>query len=119
MVDQSWFEMAAIRRRRLANAVWIPLRVAEWIEEVGRIGCDGYRKEFFGLGSLAVPLGNRTEAGRLGWSEIGLAHSHGVYASKQIYIPAEVYQHNEGEDLGVELVLPKFRRRCCAIRLAS
>jgi hypothetical protein len=114
MVDQAWFEMVAIRRRRLANAVWIPLRVAEWVEEDGQLGCEGYRKEFFGLGSLAVPLGKRLEAGRLGWSEIGLGHSQGVYASKDIYIPAEVYQYNEGDDLGVELVLDQSFDGCAA-----
>src|ERR1700719_2284695 len=105
MVDQTWFEMPAIRRRRLANAVWIPLRVAEWIEEAGELGREGYRKEFFGLGSLAVPLGHRSEAEQLGWSEIGLGHTQGVYASKGIYMPAEVYQYDEGDDLGVELVM--------------
>jgi len=105
MVDQAWFEMLAIRRRRLANAVWIPLRVAEWVEQAGQLGCEGYRKEFFGLGSLAVPLGKRSEAERLGWSEIGLAHTQGVYASKDIYIPADVYQYDEGDDLGIELVM--------------
>jgi hypothetical protein len=105
VVDQAWFEMAGIRRRRLADAVWVPLRLAEWIGEVGRIGYEGYRTELFGLGSIAVPLARRADADKLGWSEIGIGHRHGVLASNERYIPAEVYQYCDGDDLGIELVL--------------
>jgi hypothetical protein len=105
IADQAWFEMASIRRRRLSDAVWVPLRLAEWIGEVGRIGYEGYRTEFFGLGSIAVPLARRADADKLGWSEIGIGHRHGVLASNERYTPAEVYQYRDGDDLGIELVL--------------
>jgi hypothetical protein len=105
IADQAWFEMASIRRRRLSDAVWVPLRLAEWIGEVGRIGYEGYRTEFFGLGSIAVPLARRANADKLGWSEIGIGYRHGVLASNERYTPAEVYQYRDGDDLGIELVL--------------
>jgi hypothetical protein len=105
VVDQAWFEMTSIRRRRLSDAVWVPLRLAEWIGEVGRIGYEGYRTEFFGLGSVAVPLARRADAEKLGWDAIGISHRHGVLASKERYTPAEVYQYCDGDDLGIELVL--------------
>ena len=82
--------MAGIRRRGLADAVWVPLRSAEWIEETGRNGYEGYRVEFFGLGSIAVRLAGRADAETLGWSGIGIGRRHGVYASKELYIPADV-----------------------------
>ncbi|MGH7096502.1 MAG: hypothetical protein ACREE4_02440 [Stellaceae bacterium] len=104
-VDQAWFEMASIRRRCLSDAVWVPLRLAEWIGEVGRIGYEGYRTEFFGLGSIAVPVARRADADKLEWSEIGIGHQHGVIASKEGYTPAEVYQYRDDDDLGIELVL--------------
>jgi len=105
VADQAWFEMASIRRRCLSDAVWVPVRLTEWIGEVGRVGYEGYRAEFFGLGSIAVPLGRRADADKLGWSEIGIGHQHVVYASKERYTPAEVYQYRDGDDLGIELVL--------------
>jgi hypothetical protein len=105
IADQAWFEMASIRRRRLSDAVWVPLRLAEWIGEVGRIGYEGYRTEFFGLGSIAVPLARRADADKLGWDAIGISRRHGVLASKEQYTPAEVYQYRDGDDLGIELVL--------------
>jgi len=58
-VDQNWFEMPEVRRRKLANAVWIPLRAIHRIEEIGNHGHAGYRSEFFGVGTLAVPTEKR------------------------------------------------------------
>ncbi len=104
-VEQAWFEMAAIRRRRLSDAVWVPLRVAEYIHERGRTGFEGYSAEFFGLGSIAVPVARRGEADELGWSEIGIGRRHGVYASRDRYIPAEVYEYEDSDNLGIELIL--------------
>jgi hypothetical protein len=105
VADQAWFEMAGIRRRSLSDAVWVPLRLAEWIGEVGRIGHEGYRTEFVGLGSIAVPFARRADADTLGWDAIGIGHCHGVLASNEGYTPAEVYQYCDGDDLGIELVL--------------
>jgi hypothetical protein len=100
-----WFEMKEIRRRRIADAVWIPLRAVETLIEEGKYGYPRYRKEFFGLGSLAVPLANREAVQKLGWSDIGIAHEQGIWATKEFYKPAEIYQYNEKEDLGIELAM--------------
>jgi hypothetical protein len=54
-MEQKWFEMAEIRKRRFDSAVWIPLR-ANQKNETGRWGYLGYESEYFGAGSLAVPL---------------------------------------------------------------
>lgn len=100
-----WFEMKEIRKRRLGDAVWIPLRAEETLIKEGKFGYPGYRREFFGLGSLAVPVTKRDAAGKLGWHDIGIIHDQGVWATKEFYKPAEIYQYNENEDLGVELAM--------------
>ncbi len=54
-MDQKWFEMQEVRRRFFDKAVWIPLRAAHKIESIGEYGHLGYKEEFFGAGSLAIP----------------------------------------------------------------
>ncbi len=71
-MEQKWFEMAEIRKRRFDSAVWIPLRACQR-SETGKRGHLGYKSEFFGAGSLAVPLSKRDAAARLGWMDLGLA----------------------------------------------
>jgi hypothetical protein len=103
-MDKSWFELKEIRRRRLADAVWIPLRVAEQVEKKGEYGYVGHKEEYFGLGSVAVPTSRRDAAKELSWSELG-GHDQRVWATKDYYKPADVYQYQDKEDLGIELVL--------------
>jgi hypothetical protein len=100
-----WFEMKEIRKRRLADAVWIPLRVEEPLIAEGKYGYPGYRYEFFGLGSLAVPVAKREAARKLGWNEIGISQDHGVWVTKELYKPADVFRYDEHEDLGIELAM--------------
>jgi hypothetical protein len=52
-----------------------------------------------------VPLAKRDAAKELGWDDIGLMHEQGVWATKEFYKPAEVYQYNTNENLGVELAM--------------
>jgi len=105
MMDQSWFEMADVRRRRFAKAVWIPLRAIHVICEEGQRGCLGFRQEFFGAGSLAVPVGSKEEATRLGWMDIGIGRAHSAFVDTGRYIPSDVYESNPGEVFGISLVL--------------
>ena len=100
-----WFEMKEIRKRRVSDAVWIPLRAVETVIEEGAYGYPGYRKEFFGSGSLAVPLDKRDAAQKLGWGDIGISHEQGIWATREFYKSAEIYQYNENEDLGIELAM--------------
>ena len=91
-MDQAWFEMIDVRRRTLGGAVWIPLRASQQLQAIGRRNHLGYRSEFFGAGSLAVPMRKRTAANKLGWTNIGLAFSHrgGIQGGR--YVPADVFE---------------------------
>lgn len=101
-MDKIWFHFADIRKRLLSKAVWVPLRASE-IASDGDYGRAGWREEFFGLGSVAVPLAKRDQAEKIGWQE--LSNSQGVWATRKLYKPAEAFQYHEGEDVGVALVL--------------
>jgi len=104
-VDQNWFEMPEVRRRKLANAVWIPLRAIYRIEEIGNHGHAGYKSEFYGVGTLAVPTGNKREAEKLGWMDVGISYHHSGCVEEGKYISADVYQDYRGEFSGLHLVL--------------
>ena len=103
-MQQAWFEMSEIRKRNLEGAVWIPLRASE-SQETGDYGHLNYKYELFGLGSLAVPLSMREQAKALSWSDIGLVHTSGPYATKATYKPADIYSRDGVTDFGVDLVL--------------
>jgi hypothetical protein len=103
LIPQQWFEMPEYRRRNFAEAVWIPLRAAETMHNL-----DG-TEELFCCGSVAFPPDKRAEAQRLGWSELGLMHNGGPCALRDHpYKPAEIYQRNDGEDLGIDLVFEQY-----------
>jgi len=100
MMDQDWFEMTDIRRRKLNTAVWIPLHAAHK-ESVGEYGTLGYREEFFGGGSLAVPLDKKAGAETLGWGEFGLMQGDSGGMEGGRYVPADVF---DGYGLGLSAV---------------
>jgi hypothetical protein len=104
-VDKTWFEMKDVRKRRLIDAVWIPLRLAEHVSQEGEFGYAGYIDEFFGLGSVAFPMDRREDTKKLRWSDIGLGHSQGVWATSDYYKPVGIYQYHDKVDLGIDLVL--------------
>jgi hypothetical protein len=110
-VDQNWFEMPEVRRRKLANAVRIPLRAIHRIEETGDPGQAGYRSDFYGVGTLAVPIEYKQRAEKLGWSDIGISHQHSGYVEEGRYIAADVYQDYRGEFFGLHLVLDQRGNR--------
>ncbi|PKQ06791.1 MAG: hypothetical protein CVT73_09520 [Alphaproteobacteria bacterium HGW-Alphaproteobacteria-12] len=88
----------------MGDAVWIPLWASEYLRDEGQFGYVGYIKEYFGLSSIAIPLTRRVEGRALRWSELG-GHSQGIWSTKDYYKPVDVYQRNDEEDLGIELVL--------------
>lgn len=102
-MKQEWFELTDLRRRRFADSVWIPLR-ASFTQKRGAYGQLGYTSTFTGICSLAVPLSMRKRA-PLDWNDIGLIHDQRPYATQHSYKPADVYEWNQGEYLGTELVL--------------
>jgi hypothetical protein len=88
--EQKWFEMPEIRKRTLDTAVWIPLRACSETQ-TGQYGHEGYHSDFFGVGSLAMPIKARTEGEKLGWMDIGLIHDHFSYCERARYVPADMY----------------------------
>jgi len=104
-MNKLWFEMADIRKRRLKDAVWIPLRCSLNLVKEGTYGYLGYKEEFYGLGSVAFPVDKRNEISELSWTDIGIGHSQRVWANKEHYKPADIYQYHDGIDLGIDLVL--------------
>lgn len=80
-MEREWFEMPKIRKRRFDGAVWIPLRASQR-SETGKLFHLGYKSEFFGLGSLAVPLGQRDAGEMLSWMDIGLSQDHCGYCGQ-------------------------------------
>jgi hypothetical protein len=102
---QQWLEMLDLRRRRFATAVWVPMRASETVRSNGQYGQPDSHEELFCAGSVCFPPNSKALAETLGWSDLGLIHSGGPYAFKdKPYKTAEVYQYNDGEDLGVELI---------------
>jgi hypothetical protein len=99
-MEQKWFEMADIRKRRFNDAVWIPLQASQ-TTKTGKYGHIGFNEEFFGAGSLAVPLRKRAVGENMTWSDLGLMRDHGGYAHRGHYVPAE-----ESEDKQLKGAVP-------------
>ena len=105
MINQDWFEMPDIRRRTFAKSVWIPLRAQNSIREEGKLGYEGYISEFFGAGSIVVPVNHKVDAEKLGWMDVGILHSHSGCVQDGEYIPAHLYKDFHGSFVGEHLVL--------------
>jgi hypothetical protein len=105
MMPQAWFEMAEIRHRKFAVAAWIPLRAVQRICEEGKCGHLEFKEEFFGVGSLVVPIAMKGKAERLGWSDVGISHEHRACVDDGRYIPSDAYEYSRGEQIGISLVL--------------
>ena len=103
--DKTWFEMREHRRRRLDAAAWVPLRAANELRNVGRYGYLGHSREFHGVGTLAAFLDRRSEVSKLGWMDIGIAHSHRPHVDGEQYTPADHFISHDGDLLGIHLVL--------------
>jgi len=101
--DQSWFEMADLRRRRFAATVWVPLRASEKVVAQGEYGLPGWKEEFLVANSTAFAPDKRAEAELLDFHSSGHEAGPHAYRAGQ-YKPCEVYQHNDHEDLGVDFV---------------
>src|SRR6266481_1565532 len=86
-VDQKWFEMPEVRRRRLEGAVWIPLRSIDRGAKGGHYGDLGYLSEFYGVGTLAVADADKAKAETLGWQEVGIRHDHTGGLENGRYVP--------------------------------
>jgi hypothetical protein len=104
-MDQKWFEMSDVRRRRLDTAVWIPLRASHVLRASGKHGYVGHLEEFFGVGSVAIPVNERGKAKTLGWQDVGLSRSHKGCFDNGRYVPADVFELYGSSTAGSALVL--------------
>ncbi|MBZ0310381.1 MAG: hypothetical protein K8I82_30245 [Anaerolineae bacterium] len=107
MMEQDWFEMRKIRQRILDKAVWIPLRV-QLRKDIGRNGFLGYKSEFYGCGSVAIPNDKRTDIQDLGWQQFGISYSHSGGFQDGEYVPAHLFKSFQDNFLGEYLVLEQI-----------
>lgn len=98
--SQVWFEMPEVRRKLIANGVWITLRQSETIPIAEN------QEEVICVGTVAIANDHRDIGNQLDWDDIGLIHNPEPYAfSDGRYKAADVYLHNENEAIGIELIL--------------
>lgn len=107
-MEQKWFEMQDVRRRKMDSSVWVPLRAVQTIEEIGLQGEDGFTEHFFGSGSVAIPVEMKPQAEELGWTDIGISHQHGPDTQDGKYVSSEIYENYKGTIRGILLVLEQF-----------
>lgn len=93
-MEQKWFEMLEIRKRRFDSAVWIPLRAGKETK-TGKYGFLGYKSEFFSVASLAVPLKKRDAGAKLSWNDLNLMHDHCGSAYGGRYVAADEWEDAE------------------------
>ncbi len=97
--------MHKIRRRRFSERVWIPLRSIHEIERDGEYGYIGFRKEFFGVGSVALPKDKKEISVKLGWDNLGIRYYHVPSFRSGIYVPCDIFEDPSLELRGISLVL--------------
>lgn len=103
-MNEAWILQASEIRRPFSRATWVPLR-ASLNDEKGSVTEVGYVSDVFACGSVAFPKRHRELAERLSWSDIGTGHTVAPYAySDGHYSPIDVYQYNDKEPVGVNLV---------------
>lgn len=102
-MNQSWFEMQDLRKRKLDNSVWIPLRAEKSIRNDIGFGKIGSHEEFIGHGSLMIPIEEKKVVEELTWSDIGISDSHGLNFIYGEYSQTDKYPNEDFQ--GIYLVL--------------
>lgn len=102
-MNQSWFEMQDLRKRKLDNSVWVPLRAEKSIRNDIGIGKIGYQEEFIGHGSLMIPVDQKAVTENLDWNDIGIRSTHGLVCISGEYLQSDIYKNEEFK--GIHLVL--------------
>ena len=100
-MDKAWFEMREQIRRRVADAVWVPLELS-LDRRSGDHGYLGFRSEYYGVHTLAVPIEQRVDGDRLSWSD---QYHVGVYVEDGVYKPADVAPLYPSGGRGIALAL--------------
>lgn len=107
-MDQEWFEMNEIRKRFYNNSVWIPIQESKTLIKEGKYGFAGYKEEYYGVGSILVPLAKKEEAEKIEWNDLGLNSSYGGYVQDGEYISAYSYR-NWNVSFGAEYLIAVSR----------
>jgi len=102
-MNQSWFEMQDLRKRKLDNSVWVSLRAEKSIRNDIGFGKIGYQEEFIGHGSLMIPIDKKAMTENLDWNDIGISHTHGLNYIGGEYSQSDKYKRDDFE--GIHLVL--------------
>ncbi len=84
-MNQEWFEMGDIRRRKLNSTVWIPLCASRKLICEGQYGYLGYKEEYFSVISVAIPIADKDAAHKLKWDEIGMSYQYSGYYQDGVY----------------------------------
>lgn len=101
-MNQQWFELSDIRHKKLNKSVWIPVRALQ-NQSLGEDGYSGYKEEFFGCASLAIPSENKSAVEKIELHDIN--HSNAGYYEDGKYTPSDVYEGGTGKFIGLHLVL--------------
>ena len=104
-MDKKWFEMHDIRKKQFNRSVWIPLRASFYKTREGQFGYKGYKREFFGCGSVLLPMGYKDNAKKLTWSDIGISHNHRSYIEEDEYFSADTFKDYRDGIKGIHPVL--------------
>ncbi|XOV93713.1 MAG: hypothetical protein ACFHWX_03180 [Bacteroidota bacterium] len=92
-MEQSWFEMKDLKKRKLNYSIWVPLRSIKPIQNETRFGKVGYSEEFLGHGSIAVPINLKKKAFKHSWTDVGISQFHqGKQTHEDDYLPADIYR---------------------------
>lgn len=102
-MNQLWFEMKDLKKRKLDNSVWIPLRAEKSNRNDIDYGKSGYQDEFVGHASLMVPVDKKAETEHLDWNDIGINNYQGLNFIGGGYSQSDLYISEEFE--GIHLVL--------------
>src|ERR1700757_3513912 len=103
-MNEAWLLQTAETRRPLARATWVPLRAYQE-DKKHNVRRVGHTSDLFACGSVAFPKEHRELAERLGWRQIGIAHTVVPYACEDgDCASVEQCQYNDKEPGGVNLV---------------
>lgn len=101
ILNKAWFDLRSQIKRTYAQAVWIPLCIYH-DEAQGEYGVPGYHSSFEGAHSIVVPLAGKELGEHYGWSD---NHDPRPWAGEGFYWTADVYCHDEDQEIGFRLAL--------------
>ncbi|ENT6843073.1 hypothetical protein ACFF2L_003548 [Enterobacter kobei] len=98
-----WILQKKETHRLYSNATWVPLRAVKTNEQ-GHVYKVGYESDFFGCGSIAVPIEFKEQAENLSWNDIGIVETKPYAYRNGQYSPVDQYEYHDNEPIGLHLV---------------